>query len=281
MLRSVVASASFVVLVGSSFLLTFTSVGAVAGNTEVQTVLCDGSATASLMIDVPDSDTVLTSMPFALSGTVNNITQIDVTVDGGYAGTIPISANDDVFSTQFTIPEGTHTVLLTGNDVCQVQNPTDTVVLTFSPASPPNNGGGTATPSTTINPEVTTGVVNGDPVASTNESGIAALPIAGDLVAIGVEIAKALDFDSTAKDGGLIATIARFAAFTLGLGLIAFASGVLHLVRVWRLRELSVRQYITGKKLALSDPKLREHIHRNAFIVRSIGAVFLIAAFWI
>lgn len=279
MLRSVVASASFAVLIGSSFLLTFTSVGAVTGNTEVQTVLCDGSATASLMIDVPDSDSVLTTMPFAISGTVNNVTQIDITVDGGYAGTIPISANDDTFASQFTIPEGTHTVVLTGNDVCQVQNPSDTVVLTYSPANPPSNGGG-STPPITITPGGT-GTIDGEPVTQRSESGIEQMPVVGDLVAIGKEIAKALDFDATAKDGGLAVTVARFAAFTLGLGLMVFASGVLHAVRVWRLRELSVHQYITGKKLSISDPNLKEHIHRNIFIVRSIGAVILVAAFWL
>lgn len=285
MLRSVVAAASFCLIVGASFALTFTPLSAVPGNTTIETLVCDGSASATLTIDTPASDTVVQSVPFTLSGTINNVTQIDIAVDGNYSGTIPVSANQTTYSTQFTISQGTHTVVLTGNDVCQVADPSETVVLTFAPPSSQPGGGGDPTQPPLIGPGPTatpggSGSANGDPIDN-NDGGISDVPVFGPAIDVVRDVATALDFDATANDGGLLLAIARFALFTLGLGLLLFAPSVLAMTRRWQLRDFAVFQYMGGNKTAVEDPRLHDHIVRNSILLRLLGIVCIIIAFLI
>lgn len=274
MLRSVVVTASFLFLIGVSFVSAF-NVSAVTGNTQVQTLVCDGSASATLTIGTPLSDSVVSSMPLTISGTVNNVTQIDITVDGNYSSTVPLSAGQTAYSTQVSLTAGTHTIKLTGNDVCGVQNPERTIVITYQQDAIPGNGNTTPTNTPGIGPRATSprAPANGEPLTNFEK-----LPIIRSIAPLVKDLGQAIDFDETARDGGLFVAMLRFALFTLGLGLLLFALTLLILLRKLLLREAAVEGYIEGKE-TLSDPKLKDHIIRNAILMRSVGVLFIALAF--
>lgn len=275
MLRSI-AAASLAIL-GMSTIFAQHANAATTGGTQVQTLVCDGSSSASLTIDAPQSDSVISSMPLTLSGDVSNVTQIDITIDGVYNSSVALGINQTTYSTQISFAPDTKTIELTGNDVCQVEDAVETVVVTYQPSSTPSDGGETVTTGPDIGPADPVQTPSGQPLDGSSSN--LDIPIIGGLIPTAEAVAKSLDLDVSVRDGGLLVAMTRFALFALGLGLALFGASVLYLIRKLRLRDIAVTRYINGGRAVLVDPRLRDHIHRNIFLVRFLGVILLSLAF--
>ncbi len=137
-------AASLVVGVG---LLTFGAADNVrAVDTGVNAVICGQDAPgASIDITQPNDDSIVNQPASTFRGTVANATQIEVEIDGQYDSTVTIAYNQATFAIDLSLTEGTHTVKLTANDVCQVKNASDSIVITYQPVDEPSDGGSTPT----------------------------------------------------------------------------------------------------------------------------------------
>lgn len=103
-------------------------------------IICDPSRPASLTVVRPQSDSVVTSADIELSGDVTQASQLEIYVDDAYSGVVPLSYNDNHFSTTVSIGLGTHTIKVVAVDVCQVGNATASVVVTYQKVASASNG---------------------------------------------------------------------------------------------------------------------------------------------
>lgn len=139
----------------SLLLLFMSSPPAGAVNNDVSVAVCGPDASgASLVITEPNDDSVLNQATTTLRGSVSSASQIEVMVNGAYSDTIALGANQSSFSYALTLVQGTNTITLTANDICQVADATDTIVLTYEAVQEPSHGGSIPT-------DVPSGVVIG------------------------------------------------------------------------------------------------------------------------
>lgn len=133
-------------VVAFSLQLAFTSHQAGAQDMGVSAVICGGDSTgAQLDLVEPSGDTVVNLPTITLRGTVSYATQIEISIDGSYVRTVALSSEQTTFETDIELSKGTHTIELKANDVCQQQDATDSVVITYEPVEEPTNGGSTPT----------------------------------------------------------------------------------------------------------------------------------------
>lgn len=281
MLRSVTVGAKrSLLLAGFTALLVAICVAIpsyAATNTKVNVTVCSGnSSNASLVVGSPVSDSIVTATPLNITGTVGDITQVDISVDGQYNSTIPISVNQTSFLASLQLAEGTHTIILVGNDVCQFKNVTVTLVVTYRPQVSPSLGPvkPTITPTTPSDNFSASGST-----VENNNNLLANIPLIGGL-APAIEVAlRALDFDVTARHGGIMTAILRFVFFLVGVCLTFFGSIIVRFLYKRALLK-AAKGHAAGME-ALQDPDLSGHFKRNITLVRSTGVVLLGLAFMI
>lgn len=123
----------------------FANSHAVGAESVVQAIVCREGA--SLAISQPMSDSVVTTPGVALEGDVAQATQIEVTIDGQFNGVVPLNAAATTFTATVQLSPGTHTIQLTAVDACQIENATDSVVVTYQAPdiTSPSVGSQTAT----------------------------------------------------------------------------------------------------------------------------------------
>ena len=241
-----------------------------AADTTVTTQVCNPSYGSTAQIDItsPVNDSVVNQNSVTLSGSLKDVTQIDVTIDGNYDQTVAIASGQTTYSTTVNLAVGTHTIEVTGNDMCGITDPVDSTVVTYEVTAQPTTG--TETPTTT--PTVPGVVKNpgnspgGQTVETPSASPLQQLPGYEVVTSIG----RALDFDVMAQDG-LTKAILRFVLFTLGTGLLIIAPLVLRSYERGRLLQASVLQYM-GSSLKAGG-KAVSHLHRNVTTVRILGVV--------
>jgi len=241
---SVVATKPRVVLfcaASALLLLTFVYVVPVrAQDTVINVAVCGTGSSAQLTIDTPPSDSVVNTPNVQINGQVANATQIDISIDGQYNSTVPLGATQTSYSTTVQLSSGTHTVLLLANDICNNQDATASVVITYQPQSNPGSGGDTPT---TVNNGSGGGgggvQIGGQPISGIGAGGgaddgsdngdrstqitLENLPIVGPIVGVGLNIAEALDFE-TSTDGTLWQSTARFSLVVLGISTVVFGN---------------------------------------------------------
>jgi len=270
---------------GALLLLTFVHAAPVgAQDTAINVAVCGVGSSAQLTIDTPPSDSVVNTPNVQISGQVANATQIDISIDGQYNSTVPLGATQTSYSTSVQLSSGTHTVSLLANDVCNNQDATASVVITYQPQTTPGSGGDT--PTTIDNGGGGNGSgsggggvqIGGQPIdgfgadgsGSGNGSGsggsgdgdrsaqitLENLPVIGPIVGVGLNIAEALDFE-TSTDGTLWQSTARFSLVVLGISTVVFGNIALS-TWVWTNR-------------AIAAP--------TKWGIRGLGLVLLVAAF--
>lgn len=239
--------ALFFCAAGALFLLTFVHavpVGAAA--TVINVAVCGVGSGAQLTIGTPPSDSVVSTPNVQISGQVANATQIDISIDGQYSSTVPLGATQTSYSTTVQLSSGTHTVSLLANDVCNNQDATASVVVTYQPQSTPGSGGDTPT---TVDPGGGGGgsgsggggvQIGGQPINGFGAGGtgdgsgggdgdrsaqitLENLPVVGPIVGVGLDVAEALDFE-TSTDGTLWQSTARFSLIVLGISTVVFGN---------------------------------------------------------
>lgn len=234
MLHSVVSAAKAIVIgVAASSLIVLCvhgDAGALSDGSQVNSLVCSGSSSnASLTVASPQSDTIVNHSPITIQGSAENISQIDSYVDAVYSGTIAISVQQTSYTLSQSLPEGTHTITLVGNDVCNYQDVSVTLVVTYYPDAPAPilvDDGVVVSPQPSENQAAP--VVTNQTINSQSPSAPGMTPF-DELKRVLLDMARALDFDATAQHGGQAAAIARAVLFSVGLSLLLFGSEIVRL----------------------------------------------------
>jgi hypothetical protein len=201
-----------------------------AEDTQVNAVVCGGMQGASLTVEQPKSDSLTASSPIAFQGAVSNATQIDVTVDDNYDSTLPINPNQPTYQILINLTTGTHTVKLTANDICHVQNAVQTVVITYQPVITTSDGA-------QVESSTSSGVAIGDTQPALTENSQqssfngSTIPVIGPFVGFLKQLWRVLDFDTTVRPGTIITGIMSIIFSILGICLITFGASVASLFK--------------------------------------------------
>ena len=252
-----------------------------AAGTTVSTQVCNptSGSTAQISITTPADDSVVDQNTVTLSGIVKDVTQIDVTIDGTYDKTLAVANGQTSYSTTVSLAVGTHTIKVTGNDICGITDPSDSAVVTYELNTPPSTGTGTPT-TTPTNPSSPGGGTITSPGATPARS-----PVESPAMSwlknvpgydIAVAVGRSVDFDTLGRDG-LLKAILRFILFTFGVALLLLGPLVMRSIEHTRRVSLAALQYVNNS----STGKFVSHLQRNTITSRLIGLVLLIVAFTI
>lgn len=277
--RRRVFSALFGGAVLFSFVVTDTA-AAQSADTQFDALVCSGeSSNAAMVITSPQGDSVVNHSPVMLQGTIYNISQIDVYVDDAYAGTVAVSRHQTTFAAPQSLAEGTHTIRLVGNDICQYQDVEAQVVVTYHPdVSAPtlvDDGVVVARPQTITTAEP----VDTEPVADTGAGPSGPVSLLPGVAAIVYPIGRTLDLD-VGGSGAWWKNGLRFVTFVAGAGLLVFGLPAVQFVNsaatkflgmVWRRRD-GGRQH-----QPLADPNLHTHTVMRRVGARVAGLLLLVA----
>lgn len=198
---------------------------ALAVDNQIGAVVCGvGSPGASIDITQPTDDSVVNQAVTTFRGTVNNTSQISVEMDGDYVSTVAIGNNQTEFATDISLSEGTHTIVMTANDICGVQDATDSIVITYQPAVEPSNGGTTPT-------EVDQGpdtAVQADEVITKDDvyHQIQQIPIIGSAVSMASEFIAATGLESTVTTSNVVVGVSRVGLTVAALTSVVMASSL-------------------------------------------------------
>lgn len=254
------------------------TVVAQTANTQFDALVCSGnSSNASMTITTPQSDRVVNYSPVSIQGSVYNISQIEIYVDAEYAGTVAVPAHQSTFTASQGLTEGTHTLRLVGNDVCQFQDVTVDLVVTYVPDAPPPtlvDEGVVVTGPQTVTPA---NQAPQTPSVEQRSSRLENLPVVGPIVPALRAFARAVDFDATARDGGLGVALIRAGAFTLGLWMLLFAGGLVRFIY-----SLAVRlpaSHPLPRQLGLQGPQMRTRYHWWKAGIHIGGLCLVVVAF--
>lgn len=244
-----------------------TPVFAVAGTTQISAEICRAPLGSTIQITSPKSDSTVDTATIAMKGTVSDATQITVTIDGNYSETIPLGASDTSFNFNLNLTKGTHTIKLVANDVCQIQNSSDSVIVTFSGAS----GNGVDTPTSAGGvlvgvSEVTPPAGGDDPYKQIKQS-----PVIGPVLDSMERLYSFSGLDTTIEQGGVVASAVRVGAFAVGVTTLTFTSVVLQNYAMGLVSQFD--KYIP------SNPFLQHQYH--LWILRTIGGIMVLGAIFV
>ncbi len=196
-----------------------------ATTTQVNAAIC-GDVGSTITITSPLSDSTVDVPSLVIEGTVANATQITSTVNGQYSQTLALSISQTTFELTETLAAGTNTIELVANDVCQVQNGSDNVIVTYEPDTDPGSGGETPT-------EIDGGgvVIGGQPQLGLEDQPlyekIRTLAVVGPLFQLVEASLRAIGLDATIERSGILATALRVGLLFGGLMMVLFASVIL------------------------------------------------------
>jgi hypothetical protein len=226
-----------------AFAIAYTIVFAQPANatTDVSATICTGATGSSLTIDTPKNDSVVSEPEVRFKGSVSNATQIDVQVNGQATTTVPLNANQQVYDFTLGISEGTSTISLVANDICQLQNDTSTVVITYEPEAKEASEGGTLPTSTGGTDDSGENSALDSSDGSTNLSrgnednsffqGMKSMPIAGPVFGLGEKAGEWMGVASLAASEGALVATARIVGFSAGISMTAFTGVLMGFVR--------------------------------------------------
>lgn len=186
---------------------------------DIHAVVC--RAPASVTIDRPANDSVLTSGQVELSGAVRQANQLEVYVDGTLDSIVPVGLTDTSYTSSVQLQEGTHSLKVVAIDTCQLGNGEASAVVTYQPAVVTASAG--ANVPTTVGD--TSGVQIGAPVEETPVHQSILPPIISQSLE---RISGALDFESPVSAAGQqqLPQVARFGLLTAGALVVIFSQAV-------------------------------------------------------
>lgn len=156
------------ILLGCLFLLLSLSTvysRASAENSTIHATLCDSTSQPVLTITDPISLSVVTNMPsIAVSGTAMQTSQIDVSINGAYSGSLAIGVAE-AFTTTLGLQKGDNTIVFHAYFSCNNTSADTTIIVTYNPAVVPpidNNPGTTTNQTPSGEGTVSSGATNRD-----------------------------------------------------------------------------------------------------------------------
>lgn len=198
---------------------------ALAVDNQIGAVVCGiGSPGASITITQPTDDSVVNQAITTFRGTINNTSQITVEIDGKYVSTVAIGSNQTDFATDISLSEGTHTIVMTANDICGVKDASASIVITYQPAVEPSNGG--TTPTELDQPP--TDVVKTDETINEQDvtQQIQQLPIIGAAVNEVGNFVAMTGLASTLSTGNIVVGVSRVGLTVAALTSVVMASTI-------------------------------------------------------
>ena len=105
----------------------------VVAQTAINARLCQDELGASLTVASPANNSAHNTLPILVSGTVSQVSQIKVFVDGVLQKNVSVDPNDISFSFPINVGQGSHTVHLEATDLCSVTVPTSDFRVSFLP----------------------------------------------------------------------------------------------------------------------------------------------------
>lgn len=106
----------------------------------VEVMICPDASQSNIAISSPQSDSIINVPKVPISGEVTYISQIDFFIDDVYSNTVALGYSATNFSSTVALAPGTHTIKLTATDSCSQTTFTDSVVITYEPATQPSTG---------------------------------------------------------------------------------------------------------------------------------------------
>ena len=201
------------------------SVGMVTGapahaQTTVTASVCGAAAPASISITKPFSGQAFSSLPIRLEGTLVQLSQVRVFIDGEYRQTIPLDSGATSFAHDQVIESGSHVIRLEGVDSCQRTNPVAEVNVTYDAATVV--AGAQESPQSSTPPSF----------APAPEMSAVPLPLVEfirPLESVLQQGLVVLDFARIESTSEVPAMVGRFAALSTGLAFVIFTQPVLTL----------------------------------------------------
>lgn len=126
----------------------------------------DGSA---IFITSPLNDSTIASSKLTVKGTVSQISQVELYIDGAYSQSKALAPGATSYSLDASIPRGTHTIYVRGSDLCGGTKKSSNVVVTYQTQVAPTVG--SDVPTTTGGSSSGGGVIVGEPLTSSNQPG--------------------------------------------------------------------------------------------------------------
>ncbi len=131
-----------------------TTYEAAAVDTAVNVTLRD-TLPGTVAVSTPADGATTTSSSVIISGSVHNISQIMVYVDGVYTSTMPIDINATTYSVAVILSPGTHTIRLVGVDPYAGTQVEKVIAVSYTPAA------GSQLPPTVSSPDGTAAALQG------------------------------------------------------------------------------------------------------------------------
>lgn len=135
-------------------------------SSEVNAIICGNGS--YINITSPPSDSIVTDSTVIIKGNVLQASQIEVRIDGGYNGIVPIDTSQQTYEAPIQLTAGTHTITLKAIDTCGAADSEVSSVLTYTPA-PSNASSGEGVPT------IAGGVMIGEPQESIAQEGAGGL----------------------------------------------------------------------------------------------------------
>ncbi|MEO6727726.1 MAG: hypothetical protein ABIM96_02255 [Candidatus Saccharimonas sp.] len=191
----------------------------------------DGTPT-SLTITTDIEGKIVTQPTVTIEGSVHNVTQIVVYVDGTYSTSLPLASGASSFTIAFGVTPGTHEVRISGLDAYTTSEVIQTIHFTYDPAATPPATGGTGT-DTPVNTYIgqTIDAAKAAQADAAQEvqkaSSLGPLSTLSDMVFTAL---KSIDMVSETDGSGINKMIGRFALVSAGLTAVMFPLGVYLLI---------------------------------------------------
>lgn len=197
--------------------LTWFAVPVQAADTQVRVNVCHtndaGSATIGITSPI-GSPVVLDSSTVTVAGQVTSATQIDVSINGDYAMTVPLSSGQTTFSFDVSVYAGNSTIELEAISICEPTSATDSLTVSYQPPRP--------TPIPDPMPDPQGRVPEVASPAAIRDTGPDSIDDLSKKHGFIGRIATALDLDVMLARDGLWKTMLRFMLIVLGIAMMIF-----------------------------------------------------------
>lgn len=242
------------------------SVGAEA--TTISANLCGSdNQGSSIAVSSPTSDSIIDSPDVTIEGTVSNATQITVSVNDQYSQTVSLGTNQTTFQFVEQIGEGTSTIKLVANDVCQIHNGSATIVLTYQPETKPSNG--EETPTAIDNSGAV--LISSQAVPVQDQSMFTTLKgvvVIGPIIRLLDTGLRAIGMDVTIQKSGFVMGVTRIILFSTGAMMGLFGAVMLQKYAL---------KWLTAMHLVLPHALRGKH-HARLWTLRLFGLIMVATA---
>lgn len=114
--------------------------GQVRAVDNVEVMVCPAASESSFSVSQPQSDSIVGEPKVTITGDVKFISQIDFFIDDVYNHTEALGYVDTQFSSEVSLPSGTHTIKFIATDSCSQTIHEEHIVVTYEPKTQPSVG---------------------------------------------------------------------------------------------------------------------------------------------